>query len=113
MYCEARKNTDLAWIKVYGYQPIHLNELEDNLNKFDVIINTIPVIILDEKKLCRVKRECIIIDLASSPGGVDRISAEKKGIKTIWALALPGKTAPTTSAEFIKETIDNVLNELE
>ena len=38
VYCEARKNVDLAWIKAYGYNPIHLNDLEKHLNKFDIII---------------------------------------------------------------------------
>ena len=103
----------MAWVKAYGYKPIHLNNLEDNLNKFDIIFNTIPVVILDEKKLNMINKNCLIIDLASSPGGVDKEIAEKKGIKTIWALSLPGKTAPITSAEYIKDSVYNVLNELE
>lgn len=38
-------------------------------------------------------------------------SAKDNNLKLIWALALPGKVAPDTSAEFIKETIYNVLKE--
>lgn len=110
--CEARKEADLAWIKAYGYESIHLNELKDNLNKFDIIINTIPYTILDSEKLDCVKEDCVIIDLASNPGGVDKVAAKQKGIKTIWALSLPGKVAPLTSAEFIKETIYNILKEI-
>ena len=110
--CEARKNADLAWIKAYGYNPIHLNELDKNLKNFNIIINTVPFVILDENKLSLVKEDCLIIDLASNPGGVDREVANKKGIKVIWALSLPGKVAPITSAEFIKETIYNILKEM-
>lgn len=109
--CEARKNADLAWIKAYGYNPIHLNELDKNLEKFNIIINTVPFVLLDEKKLSLIKEDCLIIDLASNPGGVDREVANKKKIKVIWALSLPGKVAPITSAEFIKETIYNILKE--
>ncbi len=112
VYCEARKNVDLAWIKAYGYVPIHLSELEKYLSEFDIIINTIPTLILDKQRLERVKKECLIIDLASNPGGVDKGEAKKMGIKTIWALSLPGKVAPLTSAEFIKDTIYNVLKEI-
>lgn len=112
VYCEARKNVDLAWIKAYGYKPIHLNDLEENLSKFDIIINTIPVLILDEQKLNKVQQNCLIIDIASNPGGVDRKAAKKRNIKTVWALSLPGKIAPVTSAEYIKETIYNILKEL-
>ena len=112
VFCEARKNVDLAWIKAYGYEPIRLNELENSLGKFNIIINTIPSIILEEKQLEKVNKDCLIIDLASNPGGVDRNSAKKLGIKTIWALSLPGKVAPLTSAEFIKDTIYNILKEM-
>ena len=112
VYCEARKDEDIAWIKAYGYNPIHLNDLNSELGKFDIIINTIPFQILDEKRLEILNSETVIIDLASNPGGVDRKAAKEKGLKLIWALSLPGKVAPLTSAEFVKETIYHVLEEL-
>lgn len=112
VYCEARKNEDIAWIKTYGYKPVKLSELDDYLNQFEIIINTIPFQILDEKRLELVKKDTVLIDLASNPGGIDRNAAKKNKLKLIWALSLPGKVAPITSAEFIKETLDNVLKEL-
>ena len=112
VYCEARKNEDISWIKAYGYNSVHLNDLNENLNKFDIIINTIPFQILDAERLDLIKKESIIIDLASNPGGVDRKAARDRGIKVIWALSLPAKVAPLTSAEFIKETLYHVLKEL-
>lgn len=110
--CEARKNVDLAWIRAYGYTPVRLNELDNTLGKFDIVINTIPAIILDEEKLKKLNKDSLIIDLASNPGGVDRSASKKAGIKTIWALSLPGKVAPLTSAEFIKDTLYNILKEI-
>ena len=112
VYCEARKNEDISWIKAYGYNPIHLNNLDEYLGKFDIIINTIPFQILDGQKLDLVKKESVIIDLASNPGGVDRKAARDRNLKVIWALSLPAKVAPLTSAEFIKETLYHVLKEL-
>ncbi len=112
VYCEARKNEDISWIKAYGYNPIHLNDLNKNLGKFDIIINTIPFQILDNDRLSLVKKDVLIIDLASNPGGVDRKIAREKDLKVIWALSLPAKVAPLTSAEFIKETLYHVLKEL-
>lgn len=112
VYCEARKNEDISWIKAYGYNPIHLNDLDENLGKFDIIINTIPFQLLAGERLDLIKKEAIIIDLASNPGGVERKAAREKGLKVIWALSLPAKVAPLTSAEFIKETLYHVLKEL-
>ena len=111
VYCEARKNTDLAYIKAYGYSPIHLNNLNENLKKFAIIINTIPVQILNKSRLDLIKKDVLIIDLASNPGGIDFDYAKAQNIKTIWALALPGKVAPISSAEYIKTTIYNIIKE--
>lgn len=110
--CEARRNSDLAWIKAYGYEPIPLHTLKENLNRFDVIINTIPYIVLDKDNLESVRKDALIIDVASNPGGVDRDAIKEKKIKFIWALSLPGKVAPVTSAEFIKETLYNIFKEI-
>lgn len=109
---EARKHSDLAWIQSCGYEAVHLNNLEGYISNFDVIFNTIPSLILNEKLLKEVKKDCLIIDLASKPGGVDFEAAKEFEIKTIWALSLPGKVAPYTAAKIIKSTIFNYLEEL-
>lgn len=107
--CSARKNEDFAWIKAYGYNCINTNHLGENLSKFDIIINTIPHLILDKERLNHVSKDSLLIDLASKPGGIDEEYAKQIGIKVVWALALPGKVAPVTSAEFIKDTIYNII----
>lgn len=112
VFVEARKYSDIAWIKSYGYKPIYINELSDYLGQMDVIFNTIPHIVLDANMLGRIKSECLIIDLASKPGGVDFERAKNMGLKVIWALSLPGKVAPITAAKFIKETVYNIIEEL-
>ena len=110
--CEARKTSDLAWIKAYGYHPVNLTKLKENLSNQDIIINTIPYIVLDEEKLKEVKKDALIIDLASNPGGVDKKAVKELGINYVLALSLPGKVSPITSAEFIQETVYNIFNEI-
>ncbi len=112
VYCETRTTVNCAWIKAYGYKPILLDELDDKLGNFDIIVNTIPHIVLNKDRLKLLKRDCLIIDIASNPGGVDRRSAKELGVKLIWALSLPGRVAPITSAEFIKETLENILKDI-
>ena len=109
--CAARKQEQLAWIRTYGYQAININNLKSELTNYDFIINTVPEMILDKEKLTFVREDTLIIDLASAPGGIDMEQAKKRGIKAIWALALPGKVAPLTTAEIIKESIYNILEE--
>lgn len=112
VYCTARKNVDLAWIKAYGYNGIPISKLNENLNKFDIIMNTIPTLILKKEELNNIRKDCLLIDLASTPGGIDRNEAKRQGIKVIWALSLPGKVAPLTSAQYIKDTLYNVIKEI-
>ena len=111
--CAARKTSDLAWIKAYGYEALNINDMLYDLNEFDIIINTVPQTIIKEKELKHMKSDVLLIDLASYPGGIDGNMATQMGIKFIWALALPGKIAPKSSAQFIKDTIYNVLENTE
>ena len=113
VYVEARKFADLAWIDAYGYKGIHLSGLAEHIGSFDVIFNTIPTRILDEKLLGRVSPETLIVDLASKPGGVDLAAAQRLGVNVIWALSLPGKVAPKTAGNIIKDTILNMIHEME
>ncbi len=106
--CEARRNEDLAWIKAYGYNEIHLKDLKKEIGKFDIIFNTIPAEIINQEILEKVKKETLIIELASLPGGIDRKAASKQGIKVVEALALPGKIAPETVAQYIYNVIINI-----
>lgn len=108
--CAARRSTDLAWIETLGYKVQNINELGQNLAKFDIIFNTVPQIILTENELRCIKKEALIIDLASKPGGVDQEKVKEMGLNYIWALAIPGKVAPLTSAQYIKKAIYNALN---
>ncbi len=70
-YVEARKYADLAMIEGHGYEPLPLDELESRIGEFDIIFNTVPAMILDGALLERVKKDALVIDLASKPGGVD------------------------------------------
>lgn len=108
--CAARKNKDLAWIKAMGYKEVNINDLGEDLKKYDIIINTVPHMIIDKEEMQYMKKNVLLIDLASSPGGINTEDAQKMNLKFVWALALPGKIAPVTSAEFIKQTIYNIVD---
>ena len=105
VYAEARKERDIAWIDVFGYNAIPLEKINENICKMDIIFNTIPELILDKSKLILMNEKTLIIDLASKPGGTDFESANKMGIKAILYSGIPGKIASEYEAELIKEVI--------
>lgn len=110
--CAARKDEDLAWIRAYGHKETNINALGENLSQYDIILNTVPHLVLNKERLQYVKKDALLMDLASNPGGIDKKEAKELNLKLVWALALPGKVAPVTTAEFIKDTIYNILKEI-
>ena len=107
----ARSYSDLAWIRAYGYEVAETADIDMILDRFDIVVNTVPTRILDESRLRRLKAGCLCLDLASKPGGMDFSAASKLGVKAVWALSLPGEVAPVSSGAIIKETVYNILNE--
>ena len=106
----ARKPQDLAWIRSKGATAVKFSKLYE-LESFDIIFNTVPAPVLDSLLLAKLASKALVIDLASGKGGVDFYSAERMGIDTIHALSLPGKCAPKTAGEIVKNTIYHILEE--
>ena len=67
---------------------------------------------LGQEELEDLNSGCLILDLASKPGGVDLGAAGALGLTVIWALSLPGKVAPVTAGAAIRDTIYNMLREI-
>lgn len=111
VHIAARKQRDLAYARTLGYIALPMTSLAKHLGGKDIIINTVPVQLLDSEKLKNVDRDTLIIDLASKPGGVDLAAASDMRLKVIWALSLPGKTAPVTSGIIIADTVLNICRE--
>lgn len=67
VYCVARKETDLAWIREKRYIPVKYEEIPKYCEKMNIIVNTVPTVIIDENILRKLQQNCIIIDVASKP----------------------------------------------
>ncbi len=78
-----------------------------------VIFNTVPQRILGVDQLKRLPKNCLLIDLASAPGGVDHNAAAKLGLKSIWATALPGRCTPESAGLILADVIEEILSALE
>ncbi|MBO4293520.1 MAG: dipicolinate synthase subunit DpsA [Clostridia bacterium] len=104
--CSARKTSDLAWIEAYGYEPVNTYEL-GKLENYDIIINTVPQIIVTKEKLEKVNNNCLLLELASKPGGFDLDAVEQLDLNYVPALGLPGKIAAKSTASYLKRFILN------
>ncbi len=75
------------------------------LKRADVVINTVPSLVLGAGELSLLKKGVFVLDLASKPYGTDFESAKELGIKVETAPGLPGKTAPKTAGYLIAESV--------
>lgn len=107
----ARRYEHLAWIEALGYAPLRTDRLEGSIRPFHVIFNTVPALILDRRLLEEVRPDCVVVDVASAPGGVDFAAARELGITALQELALPGRVAPLTAARAVRDAIYHILEE--
>ena len=108
----ARSSHQRALAESMGLDTEGLDRLPDWLCVYDLVINTVPALVLGEKELAAMKEGVLVIDLASRPGGVDFAAAEQLGVKAIHALSLPGKEAPVTAGRYIRDTVYHMMEEL-
>lgn len=92
-----RRQEHYARAEEMGWKPFMTSELLLHVPDVDLIFNTIPSMIINAQVLSRLSPHCVIIDLASAPGGCDFRYAEKRGIKAMLAPGLPGIVAPKSA----------------
>lgn len=78
---------------------------------YHAICNTVPHCLFDDGILRVLCRDTLLMELASSPGGIDAKAAQKHNVSVIYALSLPGKYAPVTAGEIIADTVLSKLYE--
>ncbi len=104
----ARKPEDLAWIETIGCSAVQTAQIGGG---YDLVFNTIPAMIFSRHLLSSLRGCSLLVDLASAPGGVDFEAAEKIGIHAILCPSLPGRVAPKTSGEIIRDTVYCMMEE--
>lgn len=109
----ARKDGDRAMARALGLEALDFPALTEALPAFDFLINTVPAQVLGEKELGLIRQDALLLELASAPGGFDGKQAEALGRKALAAPGLPGRCAPYTAAELIREAVYAIIEERE
>lgn len=92
---QTRKESDRAILSALGYAS------RQAVDKYRVIFNTAPAMMIGEKEAELCRSDCLKIDLASEAGIA--------GGDVLWARGLPGKDAPESSGWLIAQTIERLL----
>ena len=108
-----------AAVLVLGFGPVGralavpLTDLAAAAAAFDTVVNTIPAPVLTAAVLAALPKGCLIVDLASKPGGTDFAAARRLGHTALHALSLPTVWAPETAGEALARTVQAILQERE
>lgn len=104
----ARSDRDLATAKIHNCKAVQLYDIHNLKCDFDFVVNTVPALVIDEKLISKLKKDCLMIEIASAPYGIDFDAAEKHGIRVIKAPSLPGRISPKSAGEVLAQTILNI-----
>ncbi len=107
----ARRSEHLARITEMGVTPFHLSNIEKEVTDTDILINTIPKLVVSAAVIAKLPAHTLVIDIASKPGGTDFRYAEKRGIKALLAPSLPGIVAPKTAGQILADVLSQLLQE--
>lgn len=107
----ARSMAERTQAELMGCRTLSLTEMTEHAGEPHAIINTIPAKVLEGELLERTHEQVLLLDLASKPGGVDLERAQVLGRRVVWALSLPGRTAPVTAGALIARTVEHILAE--
>lgn len=111
VYASARKKGDFEWIRAFGYSSVDTSKICSVVSDCKIVFNTVPGLVIGKEILCCMPKDCLVIDLASKPGGVDFEAASECGLRTIWALGLPGKELPESAGRVVARTVLGILED--
>ena len=106
----ARRPSELAWVRAYGWRALDIYGLDGNLSGFETVFNTVPSLVMEEPLLAQLPPGCLCVDLASVQG-IDLAAAERLGLPNVWARSLPGRLVPRTAAAVIRDAVYYILME--
>lgn len=101
----ARSRRDIAKIRALGMRTERTGNFEKSMGEYDFVINTVPAPVLENHHLQELKKSCILLELASYPGGFSMEDCKKLGLKGIRGGGLPGRFSPKTAGELYGEAL--------
>lgn len=107
----ARKDRDLGMIQARGLHADHTLFYKTDLSRYDWVINTVPSPVFRPEHYNEFRPNCLMLELASSPGGIDPAACSRHALHYLPGSNLPGRYAPQTAGRVIRDAILRALPE--
>ena len=107
----ARREESLAHAEEHGARAVPFENRVAAMAEATVIVNTVPSVSSMPADVLGGLDGCLVMDIASPPGGTDHAAARAAGLGLLWLRGLVGERAPRTAGElqyrFVKNVIDS------
>lgn len=103
---------DFEYLKKHDINTFYTNDhqlFSDTIKQSQIIINTVPSLILNKDFLDLVDKKAYILDIASTPHGVDKDYADEKGLNHKLSLGIPALVAPKTAGLILYKKINKMI----
>ncbi len=107
----ARNPNDIQDAVHRGLKAFSFNEMSREAHRFAAVINTVPARVIHKEIINNLRKDCVLIEIASAPFGIDFDAAKQQGINTIKAGSLPGRICPKTAGEIICNSVLSFIRE--
>ncbi len=101
----SEQSQELAYASSLGFHTLPLSELPQIIDCFEYVFNTIPTLVLTRPCLEKMRKDSLIIDIASNRVGVDYKAANSLQKAAFFCPGLPGKYASLSCAEQLVEFV--------
>lgn len=104
--------SDFEYLKLRNIKGFYVTDEQlfgDTIKQSEIIVNTVPSLILNRNYLDLVNKETYILDISSFPYGVDSAYAEEKGLRHKLFQAIPSIVAPKTAGLILSKKINRVI----
>ncbi len=108
----SRSSTSIKKAVDDGFNSYSNVDLDRNLHNKDIIFNTADSIQIDENNIDLIDENCVYIELASSPFGINYEDSVNSNLKVIYGLSLPGIVSPKTISKVIYSEIIKYIEEI-
>lgn len=109
----SRRAETVGQARENGIKADLIDILYNSINRFSVIINTVPENIFNNDVLTEINNNTVYIETASAPYGFDKSLADCFNFKYILGSGLPGKFLPRSAGINIAKTVTDILKEEE
>ena len=106
-----RDPVQAAKAEACGLRAARIDALPEQSRLYDVIVNTVPAPVITADAVQNTRRDCLLVEVAGAPYGIDFEACKRCGRELIKAFSLPGKTAPKTAGILIAETVVGIMKE--